>query len=182
MEWHTSKAHSVRTGCFWKAYLHAPRHASTHTHGLQAQSYFAGLEEVKCWRTLVNELLPAARLNSVSQFFCPGSGSQLGREVLPCPLLPCHSPAGQAGRGWPALASPMGDTAREGASNALGVMLASGRGERQLERAHAPGQNLLGRDLIKGLYSQKLRKPGIIPSRAIPTFPSALLADDDLHA
>lgn len=130
MEWHASKAHSVRTGCFWKAYLHAPRHAGTHTdtHGLQAQSYFADLEEVKCWRTLVKELLADAGLNNVSQF-CSRGGSQLGRAVLPCPLLPCHCPAGQAGPEQPGPASPMGDTALEGASNELEVMLASWRRE-----------------------------------------------------
>lgn len=71
-------------------------------------------------------MLPAARLNRVSLFFCSGSASQLGRAVLPCPLLPCHSPAGQ---GWAGPTSPMEDNAQEGASNALGVVLASRRGE-----------------------------------------------------
>lgn len=37
---------------------------------------------------LVNELMPAARLGNVSQFFCTGAGLQLGKAVLPALSLP----------------------------------------------------------------------------------------------
>lgn len=72
-------------------------------------------------------MLPAARLNRVSLFFWRCTAT--GRAVLPCPLLPCHSPTGQE---WAGQASPVEDNAQEGASNALGVVLASRRGEEQL--------------------------------------------------
>lgn len=82
------------------------------------------------------------------RFLCfPGGAPRLGGAVLPCPLLPYHSPTRQD---WAGQASPVEDNAQEGASSALGVVLASRRGGGQLAWTHAPGQNWLGRTLIKG--------------------------------
>lgn len=150
MEWHTSKAHSERTGCFWKAYLHAPRHASTHTHTHMDCRHKAILF---CWlgrSQVLEDTSQCCLLPGWIGFLCfpvLGGPHNWEEQSLPCPLLPCHSPAGQE---WAGVASPVENNAQEGASSALRAVLASRRGEWQLAWTHAPGQKWLGRTLIEG--------------------------------
>jgi len=116
-----SKDRVLAEGLF--ACTQAFRH--THTHGLQAQSYFAGLEGVKCWRTLVNKLLPALLRVSVL-----AAGHSWEAQPCPAPGSPATPRQGRRdgdGRDQP----PPWETLR-------------GRW------AGVPGQNWFGRATIKG--------------------------------
>lgn len=113
VEWHTSKAHSVKTGCFWTAHLHAPKHTRTHTRtaGTELFCWLRGSQVLEdqsmSWHSLPGWTaclsFPAMVVGqSWEEWHCPALGFLAGWGLAPAwdKLLP-EVPAACWGLCWP---------------------------------------------------------------------------------
>lgn len=137
-------------------------HPGMHTCTLPAQSCSAGLEEVKCWRMLVNELMPGLVM-------CLSSALVLGcswEKRSASPQLTCGSPAGgrdRDGRDW----HPVWDKLPQDVPAVCWGLCWPLGGVSGTAESLCPGPKA-GMGFSQRVILQKFRKLGVIPSRAEP--------------